>query len=145
LLAAIAVLVATAGLAAAGGRAPKVQLRKTKVGRILADRAGFTLYEFAKDSPNQDNCVTIPGCARVWPPLSTSGKIVAGKGVKRSLLGTIRLANGRSQITYAGHPLYTYVADGGPGETRYIGVFQSGGRWFALNPSGQLVKKGRRR
>jgi predicted lipoprotein with Yx(FWY)xxD motif len=129
----------TAGLAEAGGGKAKLQLRNTKkAGKILANGAGFTLYMFTKDKPNKDNCN--PTCQRVWPPATTTGNVSLGKGVKRSLVGTITLPNGKKQITYAKHPLYTYIADGGPGETRYIGVFQSGGRWYALNGAGHLVK-----
>jgi predicted lipoprotein with Yx(FWY)xxD motif len=141
---AIAAVLATAGLAQAGGGQANVQLRKTKAGMILANGRGFTLYEFTKDTPGKDNCVSNPTCARLWPPLTTKGKIVAGKGVKRSLLGTIKLPNGKTQVTYAGRPLYTYIADGGPGETSYIGVFQSGGRWYAMDGAGHLVKKKRK-
>lgn len=140
LLAAVAVAaLGTAGLAEAGGGKAKLQLRKTKkAGKILANGAGFTLYMFTKDKPNQDNCTGV--CARVWPPLTATGKVSLGKGVKHSLVGTITLPNGKKQVTYAKHPLYTYIADGGPGATKYIGVFQSGGRWYALNGAGHLVK-----
>jgi predicted lipoprotein with Yx(FWY)xxD motif len=144
LLAAVAVAaLGTAGLAeAAGGRA-KLQLRNTKkAGKILANGRGFTLYMFTKDKPNKDNCAG--SCAIVWPPLTTTGKVSLGKGVKRSLVGTITLPNGKKQVTYAKHPLYTYIADGGPGETSYIGRFQSGGRWYALNGAGRLVKHANR-
>lgn len=138
---AIAAVLATAGLAEAGGGKPTVQLRHTKAGKILVNSHGFTLYMFTRDKRNQDNCVKVSNCLTVWPPLTTKGKPTAGKGVKRSLLGTITLPNGRQQVTYSGHPLYRYIADGGPGETRYIGVFQSGGRWYAMNGAGHLVKK----
>ena len=140
LLAAIAVT-AVSAVAAQAASGPTVKLANTNKGKILTNGRGFTLYEFSRDTPGKDNCVSISGCLQVWPPVTTSGKIKAGKGVKRSLLGKITLPNGRKQVTYAGHPLYTYVADGGPGETSYIGVFQSGGRWYALNASGHLVKK----
>lgn len=138
---AIAAVLATAGLAEAGGGKPTVQLRQTKAGKILVNSQGFTLYMFTKDKRNKDNCWASVNCARVWPPLTTKGKPTAGKGVKRSLLGTITLPNGRLQVTYAGRPLYMYIADGGPAETSYIGVFQSGGRWYAMDGAGHVVKK----
>jgi predicted lipoprotein with Yx(FWY)xxD motif len=126
-------------MAEAGGGKAKLQLRHTKkAGKILVNGAGFTLYMYTKDKPNKDNCSAT--CMRVWPPVTTAGKVSLGKGVKRSLVGTITLPNGKKQVTYAKHPLYTYVADGGPGETSYIGVFQSGGRWYALNGAGHLIK-----
>ena len=60
--------------------------------------------------------------------------------MRRSLLGTIKLPNGARQVTYAGHPLYTYIGDSGPGDTSYVGVSQFGGRWFALTAAGHIVK-----
>jgi predicted lipoprotein with Yx(FWY)xxD motif len=76
----------------------------------------------------------------VWPPVTTSGRAVAGPGIKRRLIGSISLGHGVRQVTYAGHPLYTYIADGGPGDTSYVGFNQFGGRWFALNAGGHAVK-----
>ncbi len=139
LFAVIVAALAMAGLAVAGSRA-KVDLRKTKAGKIIVNKRGFTLYEYAKDTRNTDNCVSFPGCTSYWPPDTTTGAPIAGKGIKRNLLGTITLPNGRQQVTYAGHPLYTYKFDGGPGATAYLGKFQSGGRWYGLNASGHRVK-----
>lgn len=52
-----------------------------------------------------------------WPPVITRGKPIAGRGLKSSLLGTIRRANGARQVTFAGHPLYRYVLDTRSGQT----------------------------
>ena len=141
-LIAIVTLAATVGpqLASAGGSRAKLELHKTKVGTILVDGRGFTLYAFTKDARNKDNCVSISGCPTVWPPLKTSGEPIAGRGVKTSLIGTIALKDGARQVTYGGHPLYTYLGDSGPGETYYVNVFQSGGYWPAVNAAGREVK-----
>lgn len=128
---------------AAPARTPtgaKVQLRSTSLGMILVNGRGFTLYMFAKDTRNHNACVAIKGCAAIWPALLTSGKPVAGSGVKASLLGTIKLSGGKQQVTYAGRPLYTYVADSRPGSTSYVGFSQFGGAWYALGASGKIVK-----
>jgi predicted lipoprotein with Yx(FWY)xxD motif len=146
---ALAAAPATAAVAGARGGAPtaraaapaKVQLASTTSGRILVDgSSGFTLYEFTKDSRNKDACVKVSGCVALWPPLTSSGKPRAGAGVRASLLSTIRLPSGARQVTYAGHPLYTYPADGAPAQTSYIGADQFGGRWYALNAAGHAVK-----
>ena len=63
-----------------------------------------------------------------------------GQGVKRSMVGTIRLKSGAKQLTYGGHPLYTYVGDSGPGQTSYVNFFQFGGHWPAVNAAGAEVK-----
>jgi predicted lipoprotein with Yx(FWY)xxD motif len=139
LLAVFAAALATAGLAVAGGHRSKVNLRKTRAGKLLVNSRGFTLYEFALDAKNTDNCNAT--CRKVWPPLYSSGKPVAGKGVRRSLLGTITLKNGRQQVTYGGFPLYTYLGDGKPGAISGVGIVQSGGRWFGVTAAGHRVSK----
>ncbi len=141
LLAVFAAALATAGLAMAGGHQAKINLHKTKLGKILVNSHGFTVYQFAKDSKNTDTCWARLNCRASWPPVYTSGKPIAGKGVRSSLLGTITLPNGRQQVTYAGWPLYTYVGDGKPAETTYIGFNQAGGRWYGLNAAGNRVTK----
>lgn len=139
---AAAALLATgaAGLASAAAKREKLQLRKTKVGTILVNGRGFTVYAFTKDSRNRDACVAIRECASIWPPLTSSGKALAGAGVKSSLIGTITIKGGAKQVTYAGHPLYTYTGDSGPGQTSYVNFSAFGGRWPAVNASGGQVK-----
>lgn len=127
-------------VSAHSARAAKVQLRHTSLGNILVTSSGFTLYEFTRDRAGTDTCVHISECAGTWPPLQTSGRPTAGPGVKASLLSTTRLSGGRTQVTYAGHPLYRYSADSGPGETSYVGESVFGGRWYALSASGGAVK-----
>jgi predicted lipoprotein with Yx(FWY)xxD motif len=130
------VCLAAPALAAA---ATKVQLRHTRAGTILVNGRGFTLYVFTRDARNRDRCAGIGGCRSVWPLLTTNGSTVAGRGVNRGLLGSIRVGHSR-QVTYAGHPLYTYVGDAGPGSTSYVGFTQFGGTWYALNAAGKVVR-----
>jgi predicted lipoprotein with Yx(FWY)xxD motif len=137
LLTCLALLVAATAALGAGQRA-KLKLVNTSLGKIVANGRGFTVYMFTRDRRNKDNCSS--PCKGVWPPVTTSGKPIAGPGIKRALIGTIPLRRGVRQVTYAGHPLYTYSADGGPGSTFYVGFNQFGGRWFALNAAGRAVK-----
>ena len=144
------ILAATSGAAAAssaGGaaraqdsRAAKIQLRHTEVGKVLVDSSGFTVFRFSKDPRNSDTCVKISGCTNLWPPLMSSGRPVAGPGVRSALLSTIKLPGGGRQVTYAGHPLYRYSAATEKGETGYVGAQQFGGSWYALNSAGGSVK-----
>jgi predicted lipoprotein with Yx(FWY)xxD motif len=120
---------------ARSGSTATVQLRHTGLGSILVSSSGRTLYEFTKDRANKNSCAAISGCSQVWPSLKTSGRPTAGSGVKASLLST-----SGGQVTYAGHPLYLYSKDSGPGKTSYVGVKQFGGAWYALNASGGAVK-----
>jgi predicted lipoprotein with Yx(FWY)xxD motif len=130
---------AQAGASAHASRATEVLLRHTSLGSILETSAGFTLYEFTRDHGSEDSCVKVHGCAQAWPALTTSGQPSAGPGVKASLLSSIRISGGARQVTYAGHPLYTYVADS-RGSTGYVGVSAFGGFWYALSASGHTVK-----
>jgi predicted lipoprotein with Yx(FWY)xxD motif len=136
-----AVATAQGGIPTAhASRAAKVELRHTRLGNILATSSGFTLYEFTHDHGNANSCVHISGCSETWPALQTSGRPTAGPGVHASLLSTTRLPGGKTQVTYAGHPLYRYSGDSGPGQTSYVGEKLFGGRWYAINSSGGTVK-----
>jgi predicted lipoprotein with Yx(FWY)xxD motif len=146
---AIAALSAATLVAAAAGsagsaslsRAPKgamVGLRATALGRILVDARGRTLYRFEKDRNGRSACNG--ACAVNWPPLISAGKARPGSGLRASLLGLTRRSDGRRQVTYAGHPLYTFVADMRAGQTAGEGVKAFGGSWDALAASGRAVE-----
>jgi len=120
-------------------RSATLQLRHTALGSILVNRGGHTVFAFTRDSRNHDRCALVAGCTGIWPLVTTSGTPALGRGVKRSLVGTIKVAGAR-QVTYAGHPLYTYIGDAGPGDTSYVGQSQFGGKWLALNAAGHVVK-----
>jgi predicted lipoprotein with Yx(FWY)xxD motif len=141
LISAVAVVASlTTGLAGASGTRAKLQLRRTNVGMILVNGRGFTVYAFTRDRRDKDNCAKVSGCLSVWPPVTTSGKAIAGRGVDSRRVGTITLKDGVKQVTYAGHPLYTYIADSGPGQTFYVNVSEFGGRWPAVNAIGRKVQ-----
>ncbi|MFZ2049299.1 MAG: hypothetical protein WAU69_00040 [Solirubrobacteraceae bacterium] len=116
--------------------AATVQLRHTNFGNILVSSSGRTLYEFTRDHGTKSSCATTRGCSAVWPSLKASGRPTAGSGVKASLLST----TSGNQVTYAGHPLYVYSRDSGPGQTSYVGAKEFGGTWYAINASGGTVK-----
>jgi predicted lipoprotein with Yx(FWY)xxD motif len=136
-----AVAVAQAGPPTAkASRAAKIGVRHTSIGTILVSASGRTLYEFTKDHARSNSCVKIKECSEIWPSLTTKGKPTAGPGVRASLLSTIALRGGAKQVTYAGHPLYLYSGDSGPGETAYVGEKEFGGFWYAINAAGHTVK-----
>jgi predicted lipoprotein with Yx(FWY)xxD motif len=116
-----------------------VSLAKTKLGMILVNSRGHTLYLFAKDRTGTSACSG--SCARFWPPLLSSGEPTAGSGVKPSLLGKTRRSDGRLQVTYNRHPLYTYALDKQAGQTRGEGNFAFGARWYAVSARGTKVVK----
>jgi predicted lipoprotein with Yx(FWY)xxD motif len=116
-----------------------VSLRKTALGMILVNSKGHTLYMFAKDKNGKSACNG--GCPKFWPPLISKGKPTAGSGVKASLLGTTMRSNGSRQVTYAKHPLYTYVLDKRAGQTAGEGISAFGAKWHAVSASGRAVVK----
>lgn len=144
LIAIVAAAVALAGFgtaSAASGSASSatpVSTAKTGLGKIIVNGRGHTLYLFEKDRRGHSACVG--ACASYWPPLIARGKPVATGGAKQSLLGTIKRANGARQVTYAGHPLYTYVLDTRRGQTSGEGSTLFGAGWDALAPSGKKIE-----
>src|SRR5947199_1324640 len=100
--------------------ATKVGVASSRLGRIVVDGKGRTLYLFEKDKNRRSACYG--QCATYWPPLLTHGKPVADAGVKQSLLGVTRRANAGKQVTYAGHPLYRFVQDTKRGDTKGEGI-----------------------
>jgi predicted lipoprotein with Yx(FWY)xxD motif len=142
LAAAALVATVTAALALAGAAktgAVRVDVAKTRLGRILVDSKGITLYDFPPDRGTTSVCYG--ACAALWPPLITKGKPIAGTGVRASLLGTTRRKDGKLEVTYAGHPLYYFVSDRKPGQTTGQGVNQFGGPWWVLSPAGKEIHR----
>ncbi len=131
--------ISEAATRAHAARSAKLQLRHTMLGTILVNGGGHTVYAFTRDSRSHDRCAATPGCTGIWPLVTSAGTPTLGAGVKRSLVGTIKVGGAR-QLTYAGRPLYTYIGDAGPGDTSYVGQQQFGGTWVALNGAGQIVK-----
>jgi predicted lipoprotein with Yx(FWY)xxD motif len=106
-----------------------------KVGAVLVDAKGFTVYDFHKDKGTTSSCYG--GCAKVWPPVLTEGEPQVGEGATASQLGTTKRSDGTVQVTYAGHPLYTYVADKKPGEANGNDFSSFGAQWYALKGNGE--------
>jgi predicted lipoprotein with Yx(FWY)xxD motif len=122
---------------AAARPAPTVEIRRTKLGRILVDAHGRTLYLFLEDARRRSSCYG--GCARVWPPLLVSRKPRAGAGLNAAKLTAHARRHSRLlQVAYNGHLLYTTVADERPGQTEGQGFF---GTWFVVSPKGRQIGK----
>jgi predicted lipoprotein with Yx(FWY)xxD motif len=128
-------------LSAAGAKvttpapAATIALAQTALGPVIVDASkGMTLYMFKPDTPTSSACNG--ACATTWPPLLASGKLHAPAGLQTSLLGTIQRADGSTQVTYAGHPLYFYARDTKAGDTVGQGVNTT---WWVLAPSGAPI------
>ena len=113
-----------------------------RVGTVLVNGQGQTLYMLTSDKGGKITCTQANGCTQAWPKtLLTNGATTAkaGSGVQASLLGTVKDASGNLEVTYNHWPLYTFVKDSGPGTAHGQGVTGFGGTWYVLNASGNPV------
>ena len=122
----------------ANGKPATLGVESTSLGKILVNGQGDTLYLFQADTGTKSNCSG--ACATNWPPL-TSGNPTVGKGASASKVGTTKRSDGRTQVTYNGHPVYTYSGDGSAGDTNGQGLNAFGGLWYVVSPAGQQVTK----
>jgi predicted lipoprotein with Yx(FWY)xxD motif len=132
-------VVPAAASQAAAGKGPVVSTATTSLGRVLVDAHGHTLYLFGKDRNGKSACSG--ACAAAWPPLIATAKPRAGAGAAASRLGTTRRADGRLQVTYNHHPVYTFVKDTKKGQTNGEGLTAFGGTWDAVSAAGAKVQK----
>jgi predicted lipoprotein with Yx(FWY)xxD motif len=114
-----------------------IKTAHTSLGTILVNSKGFAIYMFGPDTATASKCTG--SCATYWPPVKGPVTALPGSNLRPKLLGTIKRADGTTQATYAGHPLYTYVADKTPGVASGQGTNLSGGKWYVLAPSGKIV------
>jgi len=114
-----------------------IAVAPSKLGQILVDGKGMTVYLFVVDTGTTSNCYT--SCATIWPPVLTTGAAQAGAGANASLLGTTTRTDGKTEVTYAGHPLYYFVQDKAAGDTTGQGINGFGGLWWVVSPSGAAI------
>ncbi|MFG3229526.1 hypothetical protein ACGF07_32735 [Kitasatospora sp. NPDC048194] len=150
--AAVAALVAGCGSSGSGTSsapstsaatgAPAAATLKTaddpKLGPIVTDSAGFTLYRFDQDESSPSESYCNGACATVWPPEHANGNVTV-KGIDSKLVGTVTRSDGSKQLTLNGWPVYRYSPDTKPGDTKGQGV---GGTWFAVTPTGGKAMAG---
>jgi predicted lipoprotein with Yx(FWY)xxD motif len=106
-----------------------------KLGLVLVDAHGFTLYAFDKDRDGRSHCYGV--CMRTFLPALTKGAPQPSNGTSAADLGTTTRRDGEVQVTYAGRPLYSFAEDRGPGEARGNDFLSYGGRWHALKGNGE--------
>jgi predicted lipoprotein with Yx(FWY)xxD motif len=133
--------VSTAPPVSASGPGANVAVANASgLGQIIVDGSGRTLYLFQADKGTTSSCSG--ACASAWPPVRATDGPTAGPGLNPSLLGTTSRSDGNRQVTYNGHPLYTYAGDKNPGEANGQGVSAFGGGWFVLSPAGTQISAG---
>jgi predicted lipoprotein with Yx(FWY)xxD motif len=122
------VAVAGAGPPAATSSGGTAALKTAKVGSVtvLTNAKGLTVYTFAADSPGKSNCYG--DCAAYWPPVTGTP---SAPGIPGTFSTTTR-TDGTKQITWNGHPLYTYVGDSAPGQAHGNNLNLNGGVWHEI-------------
>jgi predicted lipoprotein with Yx(FWY)xxD motif len=129
---------APASTAPAAAKGEQIAAKNTKLGKILVDGEGHALYLFEADKSTQSTCAGT--CAKAWPPVTTSGKPAAANGADATKLGTSSRSDGKTQVTYGGHPLYYYAEDQKPGDMKGQGSKAFGADWYVVGPGGAKVE-----
>lgn len=127
----------TTAAPAAGGTSVSLHSLPGIEDKALVAANGKALYLFEADKSGMSTCSG--ACAQAWPPDTVTGMPKAGAGVKQGLLGTIHRPDGTTQVTYAGHPLYFYAGDPGPGSAQGQGSKAFGAGWYVMNASGSKI------
>ena len=123
----------TASAPAASSVAAHLTVRSTEFGKAVFGPNGKVVYVFSADQGSTSHCYG--ACAAAWPPVLTTEAPVAGAGVEAKLLGTTKRKDGKMQVTYNGHPLYTYSADK-VGKVMCQHANMHGGVWLVVKPDG---------
>jgi len=116
-----------------------IAVGSSRLGSILVDSSGRTLYLFVADSGTASTCNSA-SCVQNWPPFLTNGAPQAQSGVNASLLGTTKRGDGTEEVTYAGHPLYYFIADKKPGDITGQNIDAFGGPWYVVSPTGLQIR-----
>src|SRR6266702_4293676 len=129
----VLLFVAVAGAGAPPPSGGSAALKTGQVGgvTVLTNAKGLTVYTFAADSPGKSNCYG--SCAAYWPPVT--GSPSAAPGIPGTFSTTTR-TDGTKQVTWNGHPLYTYIGDHGPGQASGNNLNINGGLWKEIVVSG---------
>ena len=130
---------ASYGKAAASNSTGLAISRSSGYGSILTSPAGQTYYMFTADSRGKSACYG--ACAAIWRPVLGPATGLP-KGLKPSLASSITRTNGQVQLTYNGHPLYTFSSDTQTHLVSGEGINAFGGYWYVLNAKGDPVKAG---
>ena len=122
---------------AAAGDGPLLAAKdEPKLGKIVADAEGYTLYRFDKDTAKPTTTTTcVDACATKWPPVTVDPKgTLTLEGIDKAAIGMVARPDGTSQLTLGGWPIYRFAGDTTPGATGGQGA---GGTWFAVTPEGK--------
>ncbi|MGC0269896.1 hypothetical protein ACPROK_09965 [Glutamicibacter soli] len=110
-----------------------LEMRQTELGSIATDQRGMSIYQFDEDTQNSGASSCTGGCLDLWPPVpSGPASLSDAKGITGKL-GTITGADGKPQLTLNGWPMYYYVSDSKPGDTKGQAVSDV---WWVVDSAG---------
>jgi predicted lipoprotein with Yx(FWY)xxD motif/cytochrome c553 len=112
--------------------------RNTGHSQVLLDAEGRSLYLYTADGVDGDPLACVDACLNNWPPLVVEGDVVVGEGLDGALVGSVERSDGTLQVTYGGHPLYTYARDRAPGDTNGQAL---GGAFFLVGATGEAAQE----
>ncbi|WP_214316689.1 COG4315 family predicted lipoprotein [Nonomuraea sediminis] len=118
--------------------AQTVKAAKTKLGEVIVTGKGMTLYHFEKEEDGTPACYG--PCTGEWKPYITQGKPTATEGAKVDQVSMVARKDGTMQVTYGGHPVYTYADDKKPGDTTGQEKNEFGAEWYAVKTNGQAME-----
>jgi predicted lipoprotein with Yx(FWY)xxD motif len=116
---------------------PVLHIVPTRLGAVLANPRGRTIYTYTRDSPGHSACAAV--CLQYWPIVAAPTITPSAVAGMTARLGTLDRADGGRQLTVNGYPIYTFTADAGPGSTAGQGQRLNGGVWSALTPAGAAI------
>jgi len=125
---------------AAGANATGVGTVQTRLGPILVDGSGRSLYLFEADPADKSICTG--GCASLWPPVTATANVHVTGGAASGQLGAIHRSDGSVQVSYHGHALYYFAGDHRAGDITGEGLNQFGGGWDLVSPAGDKIEGG---
>jgi predicted lipoprotein with Yx(FWY)xxD motif len=128
----------TSNTSKSSGAASVVSTKTSSLGTFLVDAKGRALYLWDADHGSMSTCTG--ACAQAWPPLTAAATPKARGAVKASLLGTAKRPDGSREVTYAGHPLYTFAGDAKAGQTTGEGSNGFGAPWWVVSPGGKALQ-----
>jgi predicted lipoprotein with Yx(FWY)xxD motif len=115
--------------------ASELKVAESKVGQIVVDGKGMSVYYYTKDTKDSGTSACTGGCLTAWPPVTTTSATPSVEGVMGTL-GTITTPDGKKQVTINGMPIYYYAKDKAAGDITGQGVNSV---WYLVAPSGEMI------
>ena len=128
----------TSNTSNSSGAGSVVSTKTSSLGTFLVDGNGRALYLWDADHGSKSTCSG--ASAQAWPPLTATGTPKGNVALKASLLGTTMRSDGSREVTYAGHPLYTFAGDTQAGQTTGQGSNGFGAPWWVVTPAGKALQ-----